>query len=405
MAVRDDSRGRGGGNAGREKCDECVFCLDRINSAAQHTVVLAGCRHCAHYECFFGANLVRRISSCPHCIPEQGVNDDYGDCIYVKEMHLDAYVRSNVEIALGLRVNEYKISEIISQADTVARLDDNETTAEHVSRLIRKTGGVPARPLQPWLPGLQDRELVRSLLASHISPKNLCRDGVDVVTILNSGVVLDDLLRWNYTLKEIHDIGFDMRTLVALGFRAGHLRNKASVSVMDVRNVFKMTFEDIIQLENKFFTKSFAALVSYCDTDQDYQGHRALGLPNLQALQPHGLNGIALLILAKNMSLKDLVSLGLDYTMLEDYDMINATDLRELGVQDPKTAAALLGCTPQQLSPVLPSLSTVCPNSVQGEAKLAAKHVAIPPRSDADAVAALMRANPEHTKLMHFVFN
>ena len=406
MADRISLRDRRIGSKGVESKPICVLCEDSIDSATQHAVQIAGCRHFAHYECFFAANIVRRINSCPRCIPEQGVNDDYGDCIYVKEMHLDAQVLSNVEIALGLRINEYKISDIISHADTVARLDGAESAAEQVSRLIRKTGGVPARPLQPWLPGLQNRDMVRELLQSHIRPKDLAREGVDVVTILNSEVVLDDLLQWNYTLKELHDIGFNMRTLIALGFRAGHLRNKSSVSVMDVRNVFKMTFEDIIQLENKFYPKPFAALVSYCDTEQDYDGHRTLGLPNLQALQPHGLNGIALLILAKNMSFENLVKLGLDYNMLVEYDLINAEDLRELGVDNVDLAAGLLHCKPQQLTPLLANATQNRGNSSKGkEPEVNQELSRVPERPRGNASTNLMHVNPEHKKIMQFIFH
>lgn len=389
----------------RYAVETCVFCRSSIRTETQHMVTLAGCGHFSHYECFFGMNLVRRVGSCPECIPDVVINDDYGDCIYAKDMHLDHFVRDNIEVAVGMRVNEYKTSEIIAHAAAVAHVDAAETTADHVSRMIRKTGGVPARALRPWLPGVQDAAHVKALLHAHVRPKQLRASGVDVVTILNANVSFDEIIECQYTLKEIHEIGFDMRTLVALGFRAGHMRNKGSVPVVDVRNVFKMSFEDIIQLENRFYPKPFGALIAYCSMEQDLEGHRILGLTTLDALRPHGLNSIALQVLAKDMPLSELASLGLTVDMLEEFDMLNADDLKAVGVHDPATAAVILRCDPRKLMPVPPSTLPVCDAETDVARDIESRLANIPHRATHHNGDVYSRINPEHRKLMQYVFD
>lgn len=381
----------------------CVLCGDAIDGAGQHTVSLAGCRHTAHYECFLTANLVRRVMSCPHCFPEGPIKDDYGDCIYMKDMHLDQFVSENVEKALGMRVNEYKTADIIAHAATLARIDVDESDVEHMRRMITLTSGVPARALRSWLPGFAEKDLVRGMLRAHVRPRDLRRDGADVVMILNAHVTLDEMLHWDYTLKELREIGFDTHSLVALGFRAGHMSQKSLVSAFDVRNVFHMTFEDLLQLEGKFYPRAYGALISYCSIGLDATEHRTLGLPGLVALLPHGLDRAAVLMLASAVTLADLVGLGLTIEMLEKFEMTNAADIAALGAPSPAAAAAVLGCSAARLA--TPPESSAVPTRT---AAVPAPVTSIPKRRG-DARTAVARTvpqlSPEHAELMRQLFD
>jgi len=308
-----------------------VLCEAPVSADRHVSVRLAGCGHEAHYECFLAANLVRRIMSCPRCVPNQTIADDYGDCINMADLQLGDFVRRNMEVAAGKRVAEYSMADAIAHATELAALDSG-TDAD---RLLAVTGAVARAPmpaLRPWLPDATPEQtaIVRDMVRAHTSPRQLRMTGVDALAILNARLTLDDLLHANYTLREIRDLGFDLPGLVTLGFRAEHLSNAAAVPVLDMRNIFACTFEDVLQIERKYFT-AYGALIAYLAVRIGLEGHRALGLPNLAALRPHGLDRLALLVFAKTVSFNDLRALGLDATMLRELDMLNTMDLHELG--------------------------------------------------------------------------
>lgn len=322
---------------------ECVFCNDKINTAADDYLNLAGCPHKAHYECFVSANLVRNVRSCPRCKPTEAIADDFGDCINVAHLQLEEFTRRNMEIGMGARVADYNANELLAHATQMVKLD-GMTDPQRALALVSAVCAAPPRPLRPWLPNTSETEIaaVRARLSVHTTPANLRMNGVDPLAIVNAGIILDDLLYWNYTLKEIYDIGFRLDTLVVLGFRAAHMTNAAVVSAYDMRNVFKCTFQNIIQIEGKFF-KPVGALMSYIAIKLDLEGHTALGLPSLNALRAHHLDRLSLLCLCETLSFADLRALKLDAQMLRDFDMVNAADLRALrGPESIIATAALL---------------------------------------------------------------
>lgn len=305
---------------------------------------MAGCGHEAHYECFLGANLVRRVMSCPRCVPNQAIADDYGDCINMADLQLGDFVRRNMENAAGKRVAEYSMADAIAHAAELVAQDAG-TDAARLALATATVARAPMQPLRPWLPDATETQIakVRELVRVHTPPRKLRALGVDTLAVLNARLVLDDLLSANYTLSEIRDVGFDLPGLVTLGFRAEHLSNAAHVPALDMRNVFACTFEDVLQIERKYFTP-YGALIAYLSVRIGLEGHVALGLPNLAALRAHGLDRLALLVFAKAVSFADLRALGLDGALLREFDMCNEADLRELGAADavaPVTADAV----------------------------------------------------------------
>ncbi len=311
-----------------------MLCETQI-AAERHTGVrLAGCGHATHYECFLSANLVRRVMSCPVCVPNQVVAEDYGDCINMAELQLEDFMRRNMEVAAGKRDAEYVMADAIAHAAELAAVD-GATDADRVVATVAAVAGAPMAGLQTWMPDATRAQIdmVRDLVRVHTSPRQLRTLGVNRLSILNARLTLDDLLRANYTLKEIHDLGFDRNGLVTLGFRAAHLDNAAAVSVHDMRNIYTCTFEDVIQIESKYFLP-YGALLSYLTVKLDLAGHRMLGLPGLHALRAHGLDRLALLVFSKTLPFLDLCALGLDTQMLREFDMLNVADLQELGAVD-----------------------------------------------------------------------
>lgn len=283
------------------------------------------------------------MASCWKCVPDAAIADDFGDCINMENLQLEASTRRNLELAATARRRDYNFTELLAHAQQVVKLDD-ESDSGRVLSVITAINAVPVKPLTPWMPHSTAEELVvtRELLQMHTSPMELRLRDVSVLAIINSSVTIDHLLKWNYTLGELRDIGFTLDTLVTLGFRAAHLKDRAIVSVHVLRTAYACTFESIIQIERKF-CKEYGALLSYLCAGLDLEGHQVLGLRDLNALRPHKLDRLAVLVLAKSVKLAGLVALGFDAEMVREFDLLSADDVRELtGLSDLGAAAAAL---------------------------------------------------------------
>ena len=319
-----------------------MFCDEHVNYNEDIVTRFPGCGDVAHNECYEARRFVRRISSCPTCTPNIAIADDYGDCINMAGLQLEEYTRRNMEVAAGMRAADYTFNDQLAHAAQLVALD-SMTDAQRVIAVVSAATPDRTRGLRPWLPHMTAEEslLTQEMLKTHTRPVDLGRRGVTSVAILNAGVSLDGLLDWNYTLGEIRDMGFTLITLVTLGFRAMHLKRSAVVSVHNMRAVFNCTFEDVLQIERKYFSR-YGALLSYASVGLDYEAHTTLGLSNLNALRPHGLNRLALLVFAESLEFASLRLLGVDAAMLREFDMLNDDDLRAIGRQPPDAVAAAL---------------------------------------------------------------
>jgi hypothetical protein len=310
----------------------CGVCRDDVSYDKHAVLRYPGCGHVAHADCYVGAVFIRRQASCWQCSPDAPIADDYGDCINMENLQLEEFTRRNLAAAASARRADYNITALLEQAKELVKLDEVGSDAARVVAVVNAVGDIPARPLTPWLPGAtaEDMCLTRELLKVHTTPLELRMKGANVLGVINSRVTIDELLRWNYTLGELRDVGFTLDTLVTVGLRAAHLRQRAIVSVHVLRNVYGCTFEDVIQIERKFST-AYGALLCYLCVGLDLEGHRTLGLTNLHALRPHGLDRFALLVLAQSLKPPDLRALGLDLQLLRDLDALSADDVRALG--------------------------------------------------------------------------
>lgn len=310
----------------------CGVCRDDVSYDKHAVLRYPGCGHVAHADCYVGAVFIRRQASCWQCSPDAAIADDYGDCINMENLQLEEFTRRNLAAAASARRADYNITALLAQAKELVDIDTVGSDAARVVAVVNAVGDIPARPLTPWLPGAtaEDMCLTRELLKVHTTPLELRMKGTNVLGVINSRVTIDELLRWNYTLGELRDVGFTLDTLVTVGLRAAHLRQRAIVSVHVLRNVFGCTFEDVLQIERKFST-AYGALLCYLCVGLDLEGHRTLGLTNLHALRPHGLDRFALLVLAQSLKPPDLRALGLDLQLLRDLDALSADDIRALG--------------------------------------------------------------------------
>lgn len=365
-----------------------MLCESAVLPDKQTSVRLAGCGHTAHFECFLTANLVRRVMSCPLCVPDQEIKDDFGDCINMAERQLDDFTRRNMEAAAGMRGNEYSMTDIIAHATEIA-LVDSATDADRTFAVVSTITSSPMPPLRTWIPDMTSEKIaiVRGMLSAHANVRQLRQNGVGKLAILNSRVVLDDLLAWNYTLSEIRDMGFDFRGLVTLGFRAAHLNNAAAVSAYDMCNIFTCTFEDVLQTEQKYLTP-YGALISYVTVKIGLAGHRILKLPSLEALRAHGLDRHALLVFSKTLTFNELRMLGLDGAMLRDFEMLNVADLQELGALDAVAShaditkvATTMQVPPTDIRQPVTAATITAPAPIECPLQARVRAVAPPPRS------------------------
>ncbi len=272
----------------------------------------------------------------------------------MENLQLEASTRRNLELAASIRRRDYTVTDLLAHAQQVVALDaefEDKSNGARIAAIVGALGSAPVKPLVSWMPHSTAEELAvtRDLLRAHTSPLDLRLNNIGVLAILNSKVTISMMLGWNYTLGEMRDIGFTLADLVTLGFRAAHLSQRAVVSVHVLRSAYACTFESILQIESKF-CNAVGVLLSYLCAGLDLEGHRVLGLTNINALRPHNLDRLAILVLAEFVKLEGLIELGLDAQMVREFDLLSVDDVRALtGLPDLASAAAALGISQDEV--------------------------------------------------------
>jgi hypothetical protein len=307
------------------------------------TMQFGACKGTAHMLCYMKLVHCRYISTCPSCVPVGSFSENFGDCIYTNHIHLEAEYERNLRAALGQRHSDYTPEIMLEHALELFKFDtDAESESGVAKALVQHVQSLEPRPLQPWLPGFDSASFVRAKLAAHTRPFVLRQENVNAIIIMNCRVTFDDLIAWKYTLSEIHDLGFGLRELCAIGFRAWHMRRRADVPVTVLATSYSVSFEHVIQLESKFFS-DYGAVLSYCSVGLSASEHEILGFTSIHALVPHGLDRVVLFELAAALTFAELVRMGMSADVLRQHGLLNATDLARLRAPDSvdETARAL----------------------------------------------------------------